>query len=322
MKSIGVVLLALIPLITSAGERHAVHLTGNPSADFFAVPLHSQPALADSNPPDWRGSEPVTGGEKSPWLAGALSLAVPGAGQVYTKSYIEAAVSFAIEAASWAVAYHYNKKGDQQTSDYHAYADQHWSAVRYANWTLDHLGQLGVSGTAYPMRDQYALEIYPDGEVTPEECGAPFSCVHWEGLNRMERDIAGARFNGYTHTLPYYGEQQYFELIGKYDEFSRGWDDSDPEGPLDPNNPSSDIIRSNSKRFYEYADMRAQSNYSYDVASTFVSVAVINHLVSAIDAFWSATRFNSALHADINMRVQPTMFGVIPVTEARLRYDF
>ncbi|OLD76256.1 MAG: hypothetical protein AUI33_05000 [Ignavibacteria bacterium 13_1_40CM_2_61_4] len=139
-------------------------------------------------------------------------------------------------------------------------------------------------------------------------------------LNRMERDISSVLSppTGFTHQMPYYGEQQYYELIGKYDQFSRGWDDADLRALAQGDLP----IKSNSNLFYQYAAMRAKANNYYDVASTWVSVVVVNHIVSALDAFWSATRFNKSLHADVKMRVQPTPFGIVPVTEAKIQYTF
>src|ERR1051326_544500 len=323
--------LLLAACSTKAGERPSLRLTGNAKVDFFGSPVLLASGMgfgSDSIPPTQ--SYNSTGEEKSPWIAGALSLAVPGAGEVYTESYVKAAAFAVAEAASWIIAYSYNKKGDRQTNDYHAYADQHWSVVRYANWTLANLGRLRVESPPGQTEQTYGDYIYGEGNYTPgdqplpEDFSPPYDDVHWAGLNSMERDVAAASLNGYTHQLPYYGQQQYYELIGKYDQFSRGWDDADisPEAPLNPHDPNELEIRSNSSRFYEYADMRAQSNYSYDIASTFVSVAVINHIVSALDAFWSATRFNSALHAGVKMRIQPTQFGYIPVTEARIKYDF
>ena len=68
--------------------------------------------------------------------------------------------------------------------------------------------------------------------------------------------------------------------------------------------------------------MRANANHMYDIAGTWVSVAVLNHVVSALDAYWSATRYNSALRAEVKMRLQPTLYGLVPVTEARVRYNF
>lgn len=282
------------------------------STQFFGgslqmAPEHWTPSAARLLPEEEGGST----GEKSPLLAGALSLALPGAGEFYSNSYLKAALFLAVEATSWSVAYTYNKKGDRQTTDFQNFADMHWSAARYANWTQENASTLNPAIT-----DPSSYHIFPNGQYV--DCPAPFDCVRWGELNRLERDISAAPANGYTHQLPAYGAQQYYELIGKYDEFSRGWDDAD----LRPISQSDLPLRSNSQKFYQYAEMRAQANNQYDVASTWVSVAVVNHIVSALDAFWSATRYNSSLHADVRMRVQPTRYGVAPVTEARVEYRF
>lgn len=301
-----------------AQEQPSVHLTGNANVDFFGAhitPGNRLGALSDSSLPEMMFSS--QGEEKSPWVAGALSLVVPGLGEVYTKNYLKGAAFFAADVASWYLAYTYNKKGDRQTDEFQLFANQHWSAVRYANWTLSHLSLLNPTDTTTAA--QYADRIYGGDPPAPEDSHPPFHDIDWAQLNQMERDIASSpQPNGYTHVLPYYNEQQYFELIGKYAEFSRGWDDSDPNSPLENQLP----IQSTSARFFLYANMRAQANHYYDIAGTWVSVAVINHLLSAADAFWSATRYNSALHAELNMRVIPTQFGMIPVTTAKFRYDF
>jgi hypothetical protein len=312
MKHLLALCALLVPLTLAAGEKPPVHLTGNRQVDFFSA---AEPAFARSDRElMFQEMSPPGDGEKSPWLAGALSLVVPGAGEVYTKNYVKGAIFFAAEAASWIVAYSYDKKGNDQTDMYQAYANAHWSAVRYTDWTIDHLGLLNSGITTPP--DDYRARIYDNPDNEPP-CSPPFGCINWAELNAMERDVADGA-NGYTHTLPYYGEQQYYELIGKYEQFSRGWDDSDPASPLENSVP----IRSTSARFLEYSRMRAQANNYYDVASTFVSIAVLNHILSAADAFWSATRYNSALHAEVRMKMQRTPYGYAPLTQAKFRFDF
>lgn len=309
-------LLFLLPLAAAAGEKPAHHLTGNRQVDFFGVSAPAFAAPRDRSISLQEISDPADDGEKSPWIAGALSLVVPGAGEVYTKNYLKGAIFFAAEAASWIVAYSYDKKGDDQTTVFKNYANEHWSAERYTSWTLDHLGALNplITTSASDYHDR--IYVYdPDSDLP---CGPPFDCLDWSELNAMERDIAAGGGNGYTHSLPYYAEQQYYELIGKYEQFSRGWDDSDPASPLENSVP----MRSTSARFFEYARMRAQANNYYDVASTFVSVAVLNHILSAADAYWSATRYNKALHAELRMKMLRTPYGYAPLTQARFRYEF
>ncbi len=321
MRSSIIMLAATIVFlgIARGGEKPQVHLTGNPGVDFFSA--YRTPQAATALPPLAPDDGPGGGvDEKSPVLAGVLSLAFPGAGELYSKSYVKAAIFAAVEVTSWAVAYAYNKKGDDETAAFEAYANQHWSASKYVNWTLNNLGVL-VPPPNTPNQQDWGDRIYGAGNYDPADppvSSPPYRDMSWPEINAMEDVVRSQPDNGFTHLLPAYGDQQYYELIGKYDQFSRGWDDA----PDDFLSPSDLPLRSNSKRFYEYARMRAHANEQYDVAGTFVSVAVINHLVSAIDAIWSASRFNANLHADIKMRVQPTMYGVAPVTEARIRYDF
>ncbi len=295
-----------------AGEKPSLYLTGNRQVDFFGASnvtgfsTGPAPVLQEL-------TEPVEKGEKSPWLAAGMSLIVPGTGEIYTENYLKGAVFMAAEAGFWLMAYLYDQKGDDQTTRYKNFANLHWSAERYAAWTIDHLGSLNPD--IQTPRDEYYDLVFPNGYDPEDPCGPPFDCVAWGELNKLERDIAS---NGYTHALPYYAEQQYYELIGKYEQFSRGWDDSDPGSPLENYLP----IRSTSARFFEYAKMRAEANNNYDVASTFVSVAVINHILSAADAFWSATRYNKALHAELRMRMAPTLYGYVPLTQANIKYEF
>jgi hypothetical protein len=313
-----ILVFLFISLPALAGEQPSVHLTGNANVDFFGSrisPDNRLGVMSDSSLPEMMLASPNL--EKSPWLAGALSLVVPGLGEVYTKNYLKAAAFFAADVGSLFLAYTYNKKGDRQTDEFQLFANQHYSVVRYANWTVRHLTALNP--TIANDSNYYWGRIYDGDPPLPEESHPPFHNVNWAELNALERQVAASPSpNGYTHVLPYYNEQQYFELIGKYPEFSRGWDDSDPNSPLENILP----IQSTSARFFIYANMRAQANHYYDLAGTWLSIAVINHILSAADAFWSATRYNSALHAEINMQVIPTQYGFVPYTEAKVRFDF
>lgn len=311
---------AFLPFASTAmaGEKSS-HFTGNARVDFFGAASSSpsvQPAEAGVFDAYRQAAEEP--GEKSPWLAGLMSLVVPGAGEAYTGDYLKGAIFFTTGAASWITSAVYTHMGDRETDDFQAYANVHFSAAKYALWTVDNVtainSGLGPPPTGYQTWSAYyRKQIF--GNATDAEvnsCAPPFGCVDWVQLNDMEATIAN---NGYTHEMPYWNQQQYYELIGKYDQFSRGWDDANL------NDVSMPIVR-NSARMSQYGEMRAQANYKYDVAATFVSVAVVDHILSAIDAFWSATRYNKSLHAQLRMNAQPTPYGYLPVVQADVRVDF
>jgi hypothetical protein len=230
--------------------------------------------------------------KKSVWIAGGLSLLVPGAGEFYAESYWKSAAFLAVEVGVWVVAYIYDRKGDKQTDYFQGFANEHWSVVRYATFAQ------AVSGKTY-------ANLFIPGT------GAryPWEQVNWTVLNQIERDIGGY----FSHTLPVYGEQQYFELIGKYPQFNQGWDDAGPSfnygDPLTP-------------RFLYYAGERGKANTYYETASTVVAVAIVNHVVSAVDAAFTAGSYNSGLHADVGMKTIPADLGMHDVPVLSLRYGF
>lgn len=86
-----------------------------------------------------------------------------------------------------------------------------------------------------------------------------------------------------THELPETKTQQYYEMIGKYNQFYYGWSDVDELGLkyLDV-----DGIR------VDYMDMRGDSNEELKKATTMASLAILNHIASAADAAWCAFRYN------------------------------
>ena len=191
--------------------------------------------------------------------------------------------------------------------------------MRYAEWTLNNIGVL-TNGAQ--TRLQYESLVFdadydPNGPNPP-----PFRHVVWSALNTMEDSIglfAPLGGNGYTHRLPNYSTQQYYELIGKYPEFSRGWDDMDPNDNIVSSNLP---LRNKSQRFIDYQLARARANHQYDVAAGWLDVVMINHVLSALDAFWSASKYNKTLHAEAHMNLIPTEYGMMPYTELRLAYNF
>ncbi|MGA9117417.1 MAG: hypothetical protein WB626_11625 [Bacteroidota bacterium] len=264
-----------------------VPLTGNLRTDILAP-------HALGNGPD--GMERGDVIRKSPWIAAGLSLVLPGAGEFYAESYWKAAAFLAIEAAAWTVAYTYDRKGDRQTDFYQDYANAHWDVVRYAQYAEANLAPAGQT---------YAWRI--------GTTGLPWQQVDWAELNRMERDI-GRTADGqyYSHTLPLWGEQQYYELIGKYQQFNQGWDDAPP---------SYRYGEPVTARFSYYSLERGKANDFYSTASAGVTVAILNHILSAVDAAWSAGSANS-VHASLGMRALPLAGRGPAQPTAGLRYSF
>ncbi len=219
---------------------------------------------------------------KSPLLAGGLSLLLPGAGEAYAESYLPAAAFLAAEAAAWYFRVDYLNKGDNQTALFESYADANWSAVKYAEWLNENARSLPGGENTTP------IEILPD----PENRYKPWERVNWDQLNAVEMSI-----HPFSHRLPRHGDQQYFELIGKYDQYSFGWTDK-----------NDGYYRDISPMFRMYSDMRGKANDFFNSADTFLNLVLLNHFLSAVDAAWAAARFNSAVSMEsrVYLRRLPT----------------
>lgn len=213
--------------------------------------------------------------KKSPFLAGILSLLVPGAGEIYSEEYLKAGIFIALEAAVITTAVIYDGKGDDKTTEFQNYADAYnnpdhnWSVVKYAQWLVQYEHN----------NDQDLLNriIISSDETLP-----PWQRVNWTELNAAEKG---------SHKLPRHGEQQYYELIGKYHQYSSGWNDFTGGGNKDQLSPN----------FLFYSGMRGEANDFYSVASTAVIGIYVNHFLSALDAVWSASQFNSDLAVKVRL---------------------
>jgi len=99
----------------------------------------------------------------------------------------------------------------------------------------------------------------------------------------------------YSHSMPWDStanqpifNHEYYENIGKYDQFQVGWDDIGMNFPPPPLSDSGYV--SPHRAFY--LNLRKQSNDYFTNASTLAMVSIANHIISAFDAAISAKKFN------------------------------
>ncbi len=258
-----IVILILIVISPVKAQSSELYLTGSLITD-------SKILFDAGNPGFLPRLSFQTENKKSPFLAGLFSLVVPGSGEVYAGNYWKAAIFIAIEAAVITTAVIYDNKGNDQTEKFQNYADDyknpdhHWSIVKYAEWL-----------NAIASDD---VDIY----INPDVSLPPWERVNWNEINAAETG---------SHKLPPHGEQQYYELIGKYLQYRAGWNDY----PVEPGN---DQISPN---YIFYSGERGKANDFYNVASTAVIGIYVNHFLSALDAVWTAIQYNKSLVVQIRM---------------------
>ncbi|NOX17853.1 MAG: hypothetical protein GXO87_06175 [Chlorobi bacterium] len=263
--------------------------TGNLNVDSQIAFERSEQVISDSA---------YAANKKTPMLAAGLSIAIPGAGQFYNKDFLLSAVFVAVEAAGIATAIAYNHKGDDQTAFFEAYALDNWAVDKYADWSYVNAQRINSSITDEQLND---FQIYNgDGSV------------NWTELNRLERTIGLGEGSWYSHQLAPYKEQQYFEMIGKYKQFNPGWADfSDPNNEFNFSDPLT-------KMFTDYSKMRGEANDYYAVAKTAVTILIVNHIVSALEAAWGAHRHNQRLKTRVSL--ESRNFGYVRIFYPQLNF--
>jgi hypothetical protein len=255
--------ISIVIYAASIFPQSNIALSGNLSADSRLVSNEYQSSIIKQNLAVGPSEK------KSVLLAGILSGVFPGAGEVYvggTTNYIKAGALVLIEAVSLYYSISYSQKGDAQTNYFQNYADKRWSVVKYAQWINDNTAGSKVI-------------------INPDNTLSPWQRVDWASLNAAED---GIQATGFTHHLSPHGEQQYYELIGKYPQYARGWEDD-----TQPNNLTNPDYHS--PEFDAYATMRGDANALYKISTRGVTFLYVNHILGILDAIWSASSFNKNL---------------------------
>ncbi len=214
--------------------------------------------------------------EKSVMRAALYSAVIPGTGQYYAGSIWKAALFAGIEIAGWTVYFVNTSNGDKQETQMEVYADDHWSEQKY--W----------SRLYYDARDR-GLSDLPQYDVDENNIIIDFDAEIANSLRYLEDAL------GHTHRLPETKTQQYYEMIVKYlTQFGNAWEDANF---IDYYYGNTDKMTS---QMFTYRDMRNDMNEYYDVASMATNVILINHVLSALDAAWTASRYNR----EITMKIR------------------
>ena len=259
------------------------------------------------------GIDEMKGRYKSPKKAMFMSLVVPGSGQLYTGgssfTYVRGAVYLALEAALWGGWYYFSVyKYDNQVKNYKKFAKKHYSIGRYEKEMLDLVNQLASESeesyfeTRYmSSRESFCEAIY--GKASASGC--------YTAGKMFDNDAAhAARFRNNPVSLGeevkavgsfYDGSALYSEISDK--SYVLGWDDvEDAELAmnlhLDDDYDGEYIPLAKSKNMKEYRDMRSKATDYANMQAWFFGGLILNHLVSAVDAAFTANAHNKELYSE------------------------
>jgi len=160
-------------------------------------------------------------------LAFGLSAVIPGLGQAYNRDWIAAAIFVAAEAVLVASFVSWKNSGNQGVEEYQQFAHQNWSPIQYAEWLNDFSGYNGPDVDLPSLTEQDFQR--PEGWSVAQRAEVD---GFFRDIRTAERasmwPTTGASF---SHVLPFFGEQQYYELIGKYFQYAPAWTGPTIRGP-------------------------------------------------------------------------------------------
>ncbi|WP_457651315.1 hypothetical protein [Rhodocaloribacter sp.] len=270
-------------------------------------------------------------GRRSVPLAFALSAVLPGAGQVYNRQWVKALVGISVEAALITGYAVWRGQGLDEERAYQAFANAQWDPAKYASWLNDYQVFLNQQFNAGISTVDIAVPSGIDFTNPGSWSSADRQVVDafFSQIRSVERRVfhpeTGAAF---SHQLPNFGDQQYYELIGKYFQFAPGWRDYpvwvDAEGnftvAIDPEMTGPNGEKPNvSETFFAYAEDTAHANDLLRRASRLSLLFIVNHLVAGIDAAISSKLHNERIATSFGLTYNP---NGAPQPAASIRFSF
>lgn len=262
-----------------------------------------QPVLMRSMPDVPSGGSLQDLYTRQPGLALLSSAVLPGSGQLVNKNWIRGGLYAAIEIASIYVILDYNRRGRRGEERYENFADQNWSVAQYAKWIVEYHDVNGLQND-----DLEPLRNMVEGIEPAFNTETDWNSIDINVLRNAEK---GTQFvtpdnlsnSNFSHSLPGYGSQQYYELISKYYQYQAGW--RDYYSYHQENNSSPFLISRDgdnaSTMFFEGASLARNFNSNLRTSSSFTILLIANHVVSAFDSFFTFKLKQNRLEATTTM---------------------
>lgn len=94
------------------------------------------------------------------------------------------------------------------------------------------------------------------------------------------------------NTLAPVKSNEYYENIGKYDQFNTGWVDVVPD-------------KDDTEKRQKYRNIQQDANNLFSLATTIASTVILNHIISAAEAVYTAKKLNDAASMTISLKAIP-----------------
>lgn len=231
--------------------------------------------------------------EQKPGLAFLSSAVVPGLGQAANGQWIKAGIFLSVEATALVFHFVYRHEGDVMTQRYHNFADHNWSVVKYARFLVNyHNAYFPNDPISYNSLAKPGYQLGTSSADTRSD----WNRVNIAAIRALERQTYynGTSGDAFSHNLPNLGSQQYYELMSKYYQFAPGWKDFNVL-PKDVQWGPAGMPHD----WFLGAQKAKNFNNRLRTASRFLTLVIVNHFVSAFDAYITSRIHNERLHASV-----------------------
>ncbi len=301
----------------SSGQQEQQESVRLSSADLRLSPVLPGPRYitgADMNGKGWNSGF-MHSISTNPGFAFLASAALPGLGQAANRQWWKTALFVAAEATAIGIYIHRENRGREGERHYEEFGNEHWSVVQYAQYLVLYHGNEHEKSFHALLTDE-GKNIYSEGElfggIDPAfDIDIDWNLIDIDELNQAERNSFYATGFAFSHDLPDYGSQQYYELMSKYFQFGPGWREWD----IMQNDQFSIDDGIMPEQFWYHAQVGFDFNDDLSVARNMLTLLVANHFFSAFDAY-----FTQKLR---EARVQPTAsmdYGLRPTLGFHLRF--
>jgi len=289
MKRILILILFLLPVMSIAQNIHSSDLIIKKDHDKTASLSKSDlitPVMMRS--PSGSGSLITSLNEKA-GVAFLSSALIPGSAQAAQGNWVRAGIYMAVEVGTIYLHLNYNNRARRGERSYESWADQNWSVMQYAQWLVEYHDFNSISN---PHLED--LRAMVNGFNPAFNTSVDWQRVNIQLLRNVERNTPYITTDNLTalnfsHVLPDYGSQQYYELISKYFQYAPGWRDYYPYHTEFGTNPYF-IDRAGGKAspmFFEGVDRNFRFNQDYRIANNLILLLITNHVISAFDAYFT-----------------------------------
>ena len=241
--------------------------------------------------------------QTKPGLALLSSALIPGTGQAANNKWVRAGAYFAADLILLAVHFHSQHRAKELQREYEQFADNNWSVVTYAKWLVDYHEQNNISNPYIGELQQQVQDVNPAYDP-----GVDWNTVDIQTLRNVENNTPFITTEGvgnnFSHEMPAYGSQQYYELISKYYQYGPGWNSFGVNREGQPLDSIYQLAWNGSDmppHFFEGASLSDRFNNKYRIAGNMLAYMLLNHVVSAFDAFITVKLKNNKLETQSNI---------------------